>query len=136
MRPRPLHIIILSELLGNSLSTAGNSMTSCERPPLLRKEGSPALLRGREFWNSLEASNALNYRALGIPAVLSRGIPGKALRALPGSFRNFLRKIPAVLGVWPVKVEIWGGDERRKFQFSESSGSLNGRNLFTELPSL
>ena len=29
------------------------------------------------------------YRACGIPAVLSKGIPGKALRACPGSFRNF-----------------------------------------------
>ena len=35
----------------------------------------------------LEASNALNYRAWLIPAVLSRGIPGNALRAFPGSFR-------------------------------------------------
>ena len=31
----------------------------------------------------------MNYRAWGIPAVLSRGIPGNALRAFPGSFRNF-----------------------------------------------
>ena len=38
--------------------------------------------------NALEPSNALNYRIWGIVAVLSRGIPGKALRALPGSFRN------------------------------------------------
>ena len=37
----------------------------------------------------MKASNALNYRVWGIPAVLSRGIPGNALRALPGSFRNF-----------------------------------------------
>ena len=31
----------------------------------------------------------MDYRAWGIPAVLSRGIPGNALRAFPGSFRNF-----------------------------------------------
>ena len=31
--------------------------------------------------------------------ILSRGIPGNALRAFPGSFRNFFRKVPAVLGV-------------------------------------
>ena len=31
----------------------------------------------------------LNYRFWGIPAILSRGIPGKALRAFPGSFRIF-----------------------------------------------
>ena len=39
--------------------------------------------------NALEPSNALNYSVWGIPAVLSRGIPGNALRAFPGSFRNF-----------------------------------------------
>ena len=32
--------------------------------------------------------------------------------------------------------EIWGGDERGKFQFSESSGSLNVPDLFAELPFL
>ena len=34
-------------------STAGNSMTGSERPspePLLKKEASPAVLGGREFW--------------------------------------------------------------------------------------
>ena len=31
----------------------------------------------------------MNYRVWGIPAVLSTGIPGNALRAFPGSFRNF-----------------------------------------------
>ena len=53
----------------------------------------------------LEASNALNYRAWGIPAVLSRGIPGNALRAFPGSSGispEFFREVPAVLGVWPI----------------------------------
>ena len=68
-------------------------MTGSERPspePLLKKEASPAVLGGREFWShALEASNALNYRAWGIPAVLSRGIPGNAPRAFPWSFRNF-----------------------------------------------
>ena len=37
----------------------------------------------------MEPSNALNCRVWGIPAVISRGIPGKTLRAFPGSFRNF-----------------------------------------------
>ena len=51
--------------------------------------------RPQPYWggdnsgNALEASNALNYRIWGIPAVLSRGIPGNALRAFPGSFRIF-----------------------------------------------
>ena len=34
-----------------------------------------------------------------------------------------------------VGAEIGEGDERRKFQFLESGNSLNGRNLFIELPS-
>ena len=37
----------------------------------------------------MEASHALNYGLWGIPAVLSRGIPGNALRPFPQSFRNF-----------------------------------------------
>ena len=81
--------------ISNALSTAGNSMTSTERPspePLLTKEKEK---RPQPYWgrdnsgNALEALNALNYRAWGIPAVLSRGIPGNALRTFPGSFRNF-----------------------------------------------
>ena len=36
---------------------------------------------GENSGNALEPSNALNYRAWGIPAVLSRGIPGNTLRA-------------------------------------------------------
>ena len=45
--------------------------------------------RPQPYWggdnsgNALEASNALNYRVWGIPAVLSTGIPGNALRAIP-----------------------------------------------------
>ena len=37
----------------NTPSTAGNSMTSSERPspePIVKKEASPAVLGGREFW--------------------------------------------------------------------------------------
>ena len=40
----------------NTPSTAGNSMTSSERPslePILKKEASPAVLGGREFWKLL-----------------------------------------------------------------------------------
>ena len=43
---------------------------------------------GDNSGNALDASNALNYRVWGIPAVLSTGIPGNALRAFPGSFRS------------------------------------------------
>ena len=98
-------------MLRDTLSTAGNSLTGSERPspePLLKKEASPAVLGGGEnSRNALEASNALNYRVWGIPAVLPRGIPGNALRAFPGSFRNFsgisknLPESPSRTGVWP-----------------------------------
>ena len=78
--------------LRNTPSTAGNSMTGSGRPspePLLKKEAPPAVLGGGDnSGNALEASNALNYRVWGIPAVLSTGIPGNALRAFPGSFRS------------------------------------------------
>ena len=65
-------------------------MTGSERPspePLLKKEPQ-TYWGGEDSGNALEASNALNYRAWGIPAVLSRGIPGKALRAFQVSFPN------------------------------------------------
>ena len=95
----------------NTLRTAGNSMTSSERPspePILKKEAPPAVLGERDnSGNALEAANALNYRVWGIPTVLSTGIPGKALRAFPVFFpefcRNFFPNFPAVLGVWPMK---------------------------------
>ena len=54
------------------------------------KKKRPQPYWGREnSGNALEPSNALNCRVWGIPAVLSRGIPGNALRAFLGSFRNF-----------------------------------------------
>ena len=87
-------------------STARNSMSGSERSslePLLKKEASPAVWGGENSGNALEPSNSLNYRVWGIPSVLSRGIPGKALSVFPGSFRHFLRKVPAVLGVWPIE---------------------------------
>ena len=67
-------------------------MTGSERPspePLLKKKRPQPYWGGENSGNALEPSNALNYRAWGIPAVLSRGIPGKALRASPGPFRIF-----------------------------------------------
>ena len=79
--------------------------TFSEIPPVLLGIPWPALggplrnhfwkkKRPQPYWggdnsgNALEASNALNYRVWGIPAVLSTGIPGNALRAFPGSFRS------------------------------------------------
>ena len=63
--------------------------------------------RPQPYWggvksgNALEASNALNYRVWGIPAVLSTGIPGNALRAFPGFsgiFPEFLPESPSRTG--------------------------------------
>ena len=57
----------VTTMVRNALSTAGNSMTSSERPspgPFLKKEASPAVLPywgGDNSGTALEASNALNY---------------------------------------------------------------------------
>ena len=70
-------------------------MTSSERPspePILKKRGAPSRTGGETILEMLwKPSNALNYRAWGIPAVLSRGIPGKTLRAFPVSFLGLFR---------------------------------------------
>ena len=61
---------------------------------------------GREFWKCSGSLNALNYRAWGIPAVFSTGISGNALRAFPGSFRNFSGiSSGKCQPYWPI---IWG----------------------------
>ena len=117
--------IEMSFFLRKTLSiVAGNSMTGSERPspePLLKSRGVPSRTGGEKSGNALEASNALNYWVWGIPAVLSRAIPGNALRAFPGSFRifseNFFRKAPTVLGVWPI------------FRYREFSSSFRYRDL-------
>ena len=41
------------------------------------------------FLKKKEASNALNHRVWGFPAVLPTRISGEALRVFPGSFQNF-----------------------------------------------
>ena len=56
------------------------------------KRASPAVLRGREFWiHALQASNAPKQRIWGFAAVL---IFGKAPKAFPGSFQNYLEVLP------------------------------------------
>ena len=62
---------------------------------------SPAVLGGENSGNALEPSNALNCAVWRIPAVLSRGIPGKALRAFPEFSRISSGKSQPVLGLWP-----------------------------------
>ena len=72
-------------------------MSSSERPspePILKKEASPAVLGEKNSGNALEASKALNYTTTiiglgGSQPYSLRGISGNALRAFPGSFRNF-----------------------------------------------
>ena len=68
-----------------------NFMTSCERRSpnhFLKVRCSQPYWGGETSGNALEASKCLefNHRAWGLPAVPSRGIPGKALRAFPGNF--------------------------------------------------
>ena len=88
----------------NTHSTAGNSMSSSERPspePLLKKE---PYWGGDNSGNALEASNALNYSVWGIPAVLSRG-------TFAGSFRNSCGKSQPYRGYGP-KVHVCSGLEQ------------------------
>ena len=61
------------------------------------------------------------------------GVPENCPLALMGRFPSF----PTLIGNVPsVRAEIWEEDECRKLQLLESGDSLNGRNLFTELPFL
>ena len=90
-------------------------MTGSGRPspePLLKKAAPPAVLGGDNSGNALEASNALNYRVWGIPAVLSTGIPGNALRAFPGSFPEFLLESASRTGgvaqIWVFLNQLFG----------------------------
>ena len=86
-------------IVRNTLSTAGSSMTSSERPfaqPLLKKEESPPVLRGETSGNALEASNALNYRAWRIPRF--RGLSGISPESRPESPSR-------TLAVWPARAD-------------------------------
>ena len=86
-------------------------MTGSERPspePLLKKEASPAVLGGREFWKCSGAFKCLELQGLGHPSRTLEGNSRKRSESVSGLFpeffRNFLRKVPAVLGVWPIKL--------------------------------
>ena len=96
----------LSTKVRNALSTAGNFMTSSERPsvePILEKETSPAVLGGREFWKCFGSLKCLELLGLGHPSRTLEGNSRKRSRAFPGSFRNFFREVPAVVWGWPIK---------------------------------
>ena len=77
--------LVESESIRNTLSTAGNSMTSSERASPQNHFGKKG---GENSGNALEASNALNLRSWKSSESVS-GIP------------EFLGKVPAVLRVWP-----------------------------------
>ena len=92
----------------NTPSTAGNSMTSSERPspePIPEKEASPAVLGGREFWKRSGSLKCFELKGLGHPSRTLEGNSRKRSESVSGVFpeffRNFFRKVPAVLGVWP-----------------------------------
>ena len=94
---------------------------------------------GENSENALEPSNALNCSVWGIPTVLSRGIPGKALRALSGSFRKFS-------GISSRKSQPYGGCGLLRFTGgectwkdppkTESSSGQDFLNNFCWLPDL
>ena len=68
------------------------------------KRGIPSHTEGEriQFWKCSGSLKCLNYRAWGIPSVLSRGgIPRNALRAFPVSFRNFSGKCQPYGGYGP-----------------------------------
>ena len=70
----------------------GNSMTSSKRPspkPLLKKEVSPAVLRGRRFWKCSGSFKCLELEGLEDPSRTLEGNSRKALMVFPGSFLNF-----------------------------------------------
>ena len=100
-------------LLRNTPSTAGNSMTSSERPspePILKKEAPPAVLGGRQFWKCSGSPKCLELQGLGDPSRTLDGNSRKSSESISGVFpeffRNFFRKVPAVLGVWPNYSEV------------------------------
>ena len=81
-------------------------MTSSERPspePILKKEASPAVLGGREFWKRSGSLKCLELEGLGHPSRTLQGNSRKRSESVSGVFpeffRNFFRKVPAVLGV-------------------------------------
>ena len=83
----------------------------------------------------------MNYRVWGIPAVLSRKIPGNALRAFPGSFRNFFRsffrKVPAVLGVWPIVAiacQVFFALWIPELELVNQNCNFNNSKILSELP--
>ena len=73
----------------NTPSTAGNSMTSSERPspgPFLKKEASPAVLGGREFWKCSGSLKCLELYGFGHPSCTPEGTSRKRSESVSGVF--------------------------------------------------
>ena len=105
-------------------------MTSSERPspePIPEKEASPAVLGGGEFWKRSGSLKCLELKGLGHPSRTLEGNSRKRSQSVSGVFpelfRNFFRKVPAVMGVWPKR---GGGGQKR--------GGGGGQNLTRRPP--
>ena len=103
-------------------------MTGSERPspePILKKEAPPAVLGGREFWKRSGSLKCLELQGLGHPSRTLEGNSRKHSESVSGVFpeffRNFFRKVPAVLGVWPNKA---GRSDFRNQRFKPDTGKM------------
>ena len=115
----PSRFTHLRQIFRNTPSTAGNSMSSSERPspePLLTNEAPPAVLGEREFWKCSESLKCFELQGLGHPSRTLEGNCRKRSESVSGVFpeffRNFFRKVPAALGVWPRTPRIVAGKHR------------------------
>ena len=141
--------------LRNALSTAGNSMASSERPspePILKKEASPAILGGREFWKCSGSLKCLELQGLGHPSRTLEGNSRKRSESVSGLFleffRNFFWEVPAVLPIWGYGSRTWKSRKvlprilpRAGFLsghfgifFSASGGRGQGQNTYSSGP--
>ena len=83
-------------------------MTGSERPspePLLKERSVPSRTGGKRILDSCSgAFKCLELQGLGHPSRTRKGNSRKRSESVSGFFpeffRNFLRKVPAVLGVW------------------------------------
>ena len=76
-------------------------MTSSERPspePILKKEASPAVLRGREFWKCSGSLKCLELQGLGDPSRTLKANSRKRSESVSGVFPEFLPESPSRTG--------------------------------------
>ena len=113
----------------DALNTAGNSMASSERPspePSPKKEASPAVLGGREFWTCSLSFFSLVF--LFPWCFLAVKIPwsfGVFSAYFPGFLR--VRKVREILGVFEVFLGIFEKTKEKKDRVLEASNALNHR---------